>query len=199
MQTLASVVSFILSLYSFMIIVRIMLSWGRIGELRFSQFYRTLSRFTDPFLSVFRGLPGLQRGMMDFSPLVALVVLSIANNVLTIYAQQGVITIGIILGLILTSIWSVASFFLFLFIILVGIDLFFLYSQTPTQNQSAFQPILENLIRGPINWTHNLLFRGQEVSAKKELFGTLFLLIGIRFAGNILINWLVSLLYEMPI
>jgi len=201
MQTFATVVSFIISLYSFLIIIRIVLSWGQMGELRFSQFYRTLTKITDPYLYLFRGFPGLQRGNFDYSPLAALVVLNILSSIFTIYAQQGIISLGIILAVIVQSIWSVLAFFLFLFIVLVIIDLVMVYSQSQTQspNRSAFQPILENLIRGPVSMSHNLLFRGREVSEMKELLGTLLLLFVFRFAGNILINWLISLLYSMPI
>ncbi len=73
----------IFNLYFFLIILRIFLSW--IPSIRWElQPWQTLSQITDIYLNLFRRwIPPLAG--LDFSPIVALIVLQIAQN-LIIYA-----------------------------------------------------------------------------------------------------------------
>ncbi|MBN2290294.1 MAG: YggT family protein [Candidatus Glassbacteria bacterium] len=68
-----------LALYSFLILVRIILSWVRVN--RFNPWFVLLCRATDPFLDPFRRLIPPFSGI-DFSPVVAFFVLSILRRVL---------------------------------------------------------------------------------------------------------------------
>ena len=73
----------IFNLYFFLIILRIFLSW--IPSVRWEkQPWSTLREITDIYLNLFRRwIPPL--GSLDFSPIVALIVLQIVQNVI-IYA-----------------------------------------------------------------------------------------------------------------
>jgi len=197
MQTLASVISFAVSLYSLLIIVRILLSWVSLGEeSSFHEVYGFLERVTEPFLKFFRRIPGLQRAGFDFSPVAALVTLGIISSIFNTLAQQGRISVGIVLAIILQALWSIFAFFLLIFIILLIIRLVMDYSQSP--GAARYAPILDMLVKHPVNAAHKLFFRGQPISIRKGLFGGLLLTIGIRFFGTILIDWILRLLYSLP-
>lgn len=196
MQIAASIISSFLSLYSLLIVFRIILSWGNIGELRFGSFYRMLCSITDPYLAIFRGIPGLQRGNLDFSPILAMILLGILNNIVAIVAAEGTITIGLILALIINATWSVISFFLLIFIVLAIARIVYEYYKSP--NSIHYISILDNLLKGPQDRVHRLLFGGREMPIKTLLFGTAAALIIFRIALRIIFDFLTGYLAGLP-
>lgn len=66
-------VYYILQLYSMLIFIRILMSWVPLNP--HNPFVETIGQITDPYLNIFRRIiPPV--GMMDFSPIVALLVLN---------------------------------------------------------------------------------------------------------------------------
>jgi len=114
-RPIMTVLSAFTSLYILVIMVRIILTWFS-GNIRVPEF---LCRITDPYLNWFRRL-GLRVGQLDLSPVIALAVLSILNQIFSIMARFGTITLGLILVMILQALWSIISFFIILiFIVLI--------------------------------------------------------------------------------
>jgi YggT family protein len=196
MQIIASLLSTFVSLYSMAIVIRIVLSWGGIGEARFGSFYQMISRITDPYLNLFRYLPGTQRGNLDFSPLIAMVLLGIVSNILRIVAAEGRITIGLILALVTNAVWSVLSFFLFIFILLAVVRIVYEYYRSPTAIQ--YISILDNLLRGSQETVHRLLFGGKEITTKTLLFSTAAAFIILRMILKVIFVWGTSALASLP-
>ena len=65
----------IFRIYEFLMIIYILMSW--IPESRSTQLGRVISGFVEPYLSIFRKIiPPL--GMIDFSPIIAFIVLDLA-------------------------------------------------------------------------------------------------------------------------
>lgn len=76
MFVLAQLVSFLLLIYTLMILARILGSW--FPQAQNNQFMRFLAHYTDPYLNLFRRfIPPL--GMIDLSPVVALLALQVAK------------------------------------------------------------------------------------------------------------------------
>lgn len=197
MQTIAQIISFILSIYSFLIVIRILFTWVSLGQDQFGGVYQTLCSLTDPVLNMFRNITWLRRGSIDFSPLAALVLIGILNSIFTTLARQGRITLGIILAIILQGIWSVVSFVLLVFIVLLVIRLIMDFSGSPSASQ--YRPLLDSFTRWPIDLAHSLFFSGKSISIRQGIYGGLLLTIGSRFIGGILFNWLIRLLTNLPI
>ena len=197
MQTIAQIISFILSIYSFLIVIRILFTWVSLGQDQFGGVYQTLCALTDPVLNVFRNISWLRRGSIDFSPLAALVLIGILNSIFTTLARQGRISLGIILAIILQGIWSVASFVLLVFIVLLVIRLIMDFSGSSSASQ--YRPLLDSFTRWPIDLAHSLFFSGKSISIRQGIYGGLLLTIGSRFIGGILFNWLIRLLTNLPI
>ncbi len=195
MQALASIISSLLSLYSFVIVIRIFLSWGSMGAQRFGTFYTYITRITDPYLNLFRGFPGMQRGNLDFSPMLAMIVLGIVNNVLSIFAAQGRISLGLILALITNAVWSVLSFFIVIFIIISIIRIMYEYRRSP--NSIQYIAILDNLLRGPQNRIHRMFFGGREISTKTLLFSTTASFVVLHITLKYLFAWLTTALIHL--
>ncbi|NQT57458.1 MAG: YggT family protein [Bacteroidetes bacterium] len=196
MQPVANFLSMLLSLYSCIIVIRIFLSWGGIGASRFGKVHTFITKITDPYLNLFRRVPGLQRGVFDFSPILAMIFLSILNNIFSIIGSQGEITLGIILALIVKAAGSVLSFFIILFIILFAIRLLLEYRRTA--NSIQYIAILDNLLSGMQNRIHNLLFKGKEVPARTLLISSVFTFVALQIVFSGVISWLSNTLAQLP-
>ncbi|OCS91426.1 YggT family protein [Caryophanon latum] len=81
-SNILSFVNVLFTIYSFMIIIYILMSW--IPALQESKFGEILAKFVEPYLGIFRRfIPPI--GMIDISPIVAIFLLS--------FIQQGAITV----------------------------------------------------------------------------------------------------------
>jgi YggT family protein len=121
MAGIMSVLGGITSFYMLLLFIRVMLSWfsgahyGRAGAL--------LIRATDPYLNWFRRLSFLRIANMDLSPIAGMAILAVVNNIFLTLARYGRITLGIILSMLCSVLWSVASFVLIFFIIILALRL----------------------------------------------------------------------------
>jgi YggT family protein len=111
----------VLSLYSILIFVRIILSWW--SGVNFGRVHEFLCGITDPYLNWFRRFSFLRLGNIDLSPIAALAVLSIANNLALVIGNFGRVTPGFVLALVLQIVWSAVSFILGFFAIIIGLRL----------------------------------------------------------------------------
>lgn len=86
MPFLAVLVGKLINIYSFLLLVRIILSWVRVDYR--NAWVRLLVKLTDPFLDPFRRLiPPI--GGIDFSPILAFMVLNMLGNVLVRFLSSG--------------------------------------------------------------------------------------------------------------
>jgi len=76
-RSLALLVSLLFNIVYFVLVIRIILSW--VGADPYNEIVRIIYSVTDPILAPFRRLP-LQMGAIDFSPIVAFLVLSVLRN-----------------------------------------------------------------------------------------------------------------------
>ncbi|RKY42943.1 MAG: YggT family protein [Candidatus Makaraimicrobium thalassicum] len=76
-RSLALLVSLVFNILYFVLVIRIILSWVNADP--YNEIVQVIYRITDPILAPFRRLP-LQIGAMDFSPIVAFLVLSVLKN-----------------------------------------------------------------------------------------------------------------------
>ncbi|MDR2468332.1 MAG: YggT family protein [Spirochaetaceae bacterium] len=110
LQQIFFFLSRILALYSFVIFIRIILSW--FSGIRLGFFYDYLCKITDPYLLWFRRFRVLTPGVVDLSPIAALAVLNILGNIFVHIASTGTITAGFLFALLLSIVWSALSFVL---------------------------------------------------------------------------------------
>ena len=108
----------LLEIYSFLIWIRIILSWVRPYP-RPGSFTYYMAKIVDPYLSIFRS-SNARLGMLDFSPVFAVGVISVVQTLLAVYGNYGFLTLGIILANIIYAFWSYGiSIFLFFSIIML--------------------------------------------------------------------------------
>jgi YggT family protein len=115
------IVSGVLNFYSILVFVRIILTWFPMTEGGRLQYF--LARITDPFLNMFRGKRIFQIGNMDFSPIAAFILLSIAINITRILSRLGGISAGAVLFIGFSAITGAAVFLAGMFSIIVALRL----------------------------------------------------------------------------
>ncbi|MDR0386671.1 MAG: YggT family protein [Treponema sp.] len=189
MQVFMNVLGGLTSLYMLLIFARIMLTWfsgagyGRPVEL--------LCRITDPYLDWFRRFP-LQFGMLDLSPILALAVLSVANNVFGTLGRYGRISLGIMLAMLVSAVWSAASFLIGFFIIILVLRL--IAYLTNRDVYRSFWGIIDNLSRPVLFRINRIIFRSRLVNYLAGLIVAIAVLLGLRLGLGFLVRLLIGVL-----
>ena len=101
MNSVFSLIGFfaqLVSIYSMLCFVRIILSW--IPQFSYSKVAEILGKICDPYLNIFRRLP-LHIANLDFSPIIAFIILSGISTILQYIATLQKISLGIIYSLLL--------------------------------------------------------------------------------------------------
>lgn len=110
LSIVARVLSAAVSVYFFLCMLRVFMSWvpradlGRGGEI--------LKRVVDPYLGYFSRFRTLSSGTFDFSPIAALALLILLDQLLRVVAFTDRLSLGIALGVILQVAWSAVGFVL---------------------------------------------------------------------------------------
>jgi YggT family protein len=76
-RSLALLVSLVFNIIYFLLVIRIIISW--VGADPYNEIVRIIYAITEPILLPFRRLP-LQVGAIDFSPILAFILLSVLRN-----------------------------------------------------------------------------------------------------------------------
>lgn len=206
-------------LYSFLIVVRIILSWivgfsrmngwrsgyggygyangNGAGPSGVEKASDVIGRIVDPYLNLFKGITSLRRSRVDFTPVVALVVLNLVQSLLEMVAQTGKVSIGVLLAIAVQGLWSSLFAYLFVFLIILLVVRYFLGRSPSYQAQNwinAIDPILD----GPVKRVYKLFFRkmvnpdDQKLVLASIVF-YLIIFIALKIGVGLLVDFLVSL------
>lgn len=182
------------SLYMLLLMARIILTWfpsaleGRPLHL--------LASATDPYLNLFRGIPWLTTGSMDFSPLAALAVLSVLTQILSTAAAYGRISLGIVLALVLRAGWSIFAFF-FGFLGLAMAARLVAYLARWNSLHPVWR-VVDALINPVMFRLNRAIYRDRIVNFRQGLLTGIIVLFGLRILGSILVGLLAGLLGRLP-
>lgn len=194
LSVIARILGALTSLYMILCALRVFMSWapsinvGRMGGF--------LGAVVDPYLRLFSHVPLLKTQRFDFSPIAALTVLSVANNMFSTLAFSGKITVGFFLSLILGALWSAFSFVLSfvsacaLIRIVVCIARWNSLHPVWVVVDSILNPILYRINR--------VIYHNRAVDYLQGLITGFLVLILFRAAGGALVRLLGSLLLSLP-
>lgn len=194
MATLMRVLGAFTTIYMILIFLRIMLTWFDAGRLGAS--YSVLSRITDPYLDWFRRFPALRTESMDFSPVAALAVLSVVNNVFLTIGMYGRITVGILLSMVLSSLWSAAAFVLTFFIIVLALRWL-----SYTLGRNSVLPLwraVDALSKPLLYRINRIIYRDRLVDYRTALVTAAAVLLAARVLLGIAVGILSRLLGRLP-
>ena len=172
-SSLFNTFGFAVKIYSYLCIVYIFLSW--FGSNSRGGF---LYEICDPYLSWFRRFKFTQIGMVDFSPILAIGILSLFSGVLFQIADMRTFSVlGIILNLV-GIVWSFFSFLLNFFIIILIIRLVLDFSEN--YRQGNFADMLDRFL-SPVFVRVHKLSGGRFMSLRKQIIVCLIVLLFLRF------------------
>ncbi len=194
LTALARIVSAVVSIYMLLCIVRIFFSW--VPSLINTKWGRLIARLTDPYLELFRSIALFRTPNVDFSPIVALAVLSVINNLFVTLSYAVRITLGFILSLLLDAGWSAVSFLLGFFLVIVFIRTIGFIGRLATLH--PLWQILDGIINPLLFRVNRLIYRGRAVNYLQGLITGFVVVLVARGLGGWLIRLLTSLLMSLP-
>ncbi len=180
------ILSFALSLYSFLIFVRIILTWFQTGD--YGQVAVWLGRITDPYINWFRRFDFLRLAGVDLSVIAALVTLWIGRSIALNIAYVGTITLGTILAITVSAVASAVFFFLTLFLILAIIRL--LGSLFGANTALRFWIVIDQILEPIVHRVVTPLARGRLVNYQNALI----IFIAVDFVAILLGRFVIAIL-----
>jgi len=190
---LLETLSFVFSLYTMLIVVDIILKWLYPNSTGRSS--RMISQLTDPFLNFFRKFRISHIGYIDISPLLAVVTLSIINQILGRLRELGSITFWAVIAIIISSIWNVIMTLLLAVLIVAVVRYLFLMFTTNKMNSFAnmcdpfFIPLSSRIA--------SVFVRNSASSYQLNLIISIIVVAVILTVGSLGINTLTNLLLGM--
>lgn len=195
MQLIFGALATVVSIYSLLILIRIILSW--FGNSVYGRPVDILNRITDPYLDWWRKKLNLRVGILDLSAVAGIVALSVLQNIFYRISLFGSISLGIILAVIITAAWSVVSFILGFFIIVLIIRLIGYLINANTF--SSFWQIVDSISQ-PVLYKLNRIMFGKRIS--NYLTGIILSIIVLAVlltGGNIFVPRLAGLVSNIPV
>ncbi|MGH0053954.1 MAG: YggT family protein [Sphaerochaetaceae bacterium] len=192
LMSIASIAASLLSFYSLLIWLRIILTWIRIpGQTQENPLAYYLGKVVDPYLSWFRGISSLRRSHIDLTPLVALAVLSVVQSMLRLYGAYGTISVGMVVALILQTLWSylVSPVFWFI-IILLGIRLFFCFKRSA--KTISYITMLDTMVGGILNWIQRLFYPKRTINDRQLVTTALVFFIVLYIIASFVLRFLLN-------
>jgi YggT family protein len=112
-----SVLAGIIGVYTILIFIRIILTWFPGAD--FGKPYLFLCSICDPYLAWFRRFHLFKKSPIDFTPIIAIAALSLLQNIFRSWGMMGRISIAVVLSMFLAAIWSILSWVLGFFIVVL--------------------------------------------------------------------------------
>lgn len=194
MQMVFNFLAFAAGIYSILILIRILISW--FGNYNDTMPVKLISRVTDPYLDWWRRSVNIRIGVMDFSAVAAIVSLSLLQNIFFSLAHSQKITIGYLLAIFLTAVWSIASFILgFLFLVILLRLIAYL---TNRNIYSPFWKVIDTISQ-PVLYRLNRIFFGNRIAGYvKGIVISLAALAAIRICGGFVIPLIAEFFLRLP-
>ncbi len=178
-SSIFTTLGFIVKIYSYLCIAYILLSWINPMGGGF------LDEICGPFLNWFRRFKFTQIGMLDFSPILALAVLSLLAQVFFQISATHTFSLFGILFAIIRIIWSFFAFILNFMIIILIIRLILDFSST--YRNGNFTAMLDRFLSPIFVKVHRLL-GGQFMSLRKQIVICLIFVILVRILLGALVG-----------
>jgi YggT family protein len=194
MRFILNLIGSLAGLYMLLIFIRVMLSWfnspslGRPMEL--------LGQITDPYLGWWRRFPVLRTGFLDLSPIAAMTALSLVQTVCGIAARYGRISLGILLAVALQAVWSVLSFVLEFFIVVLILRLIAYLSNRNIY--STFWRIVDSISQPVLYRITRIFFRRRLINYLAGVLLSIGVLAALVIGGHFLAALLTGIFQRLP-
>jgi YggT family protein len=127
-QLTMRVLSALLMMYFFLIMLRIILSWVPGSSEGTHKIRDLVGKLTDPYMNRFRNISWLRFGMLDFSPVLGLAILSFFLYLTQSLSSGSIPSIGELIILIIQLVWGIIAFLAVIFAVTMLVRLVTLYT-----------------------------------------------------------------------
>jgi YggT family protein len=192
MSVALQVLGALLFVYSLLIALRIILTWFQGPS--YGRAWDMLAAVTDPYLRIFRRIRVLRQGMFDFSPLAAVLVLVVLQNIVASLALYGSLRFGDVLAVILQALWGSVAWIVLFFFVLAIVRLISLYVA-----RNAVAPVwhtLDLMVQPVAGWVNRLF--GGRMEYSSSLIVTVVLLVAGWLAGGAIVGVVARALHRLP-
>jgi len=195
MRLIFNILAAVTGFYSLLIFIRIIFSWftglvsGKPVEL--------IGKITDPYIDWWRSKIPVRIGYMDFSIVAGIMFLYLLQNIFTRIASSQIVSAGVILAMILLSLWSVITFIGWFCIIIIILRI--IAYLTNRNIYSQFWSAIDSISKPVIYQINRMIFGSKIVNYLTGMIVPAVLIAALMFAGGFLINLLSGILYRLPI
>jgi len=190
MQVIFGFLSSVLGIYSLLLVARIILTW--FGNNPHSGIVQFLSRITDPYLNWWRQRFNLRVGFMDLTPLAAMAALHVVQSIFSTIAAQGTISLGIVLAIVISAVWSMVAFLLLFCAIVLGLRLVGYFMNKDMYGR--FWQIVDSISRPLMFRITNIVFKGRTVNFVTGIVTSIILILALWLVGRFVLLMLVGML-----
>lgn len=192
---LIRIMGLLIWLYAFLCSIRIVLTWIPGLENGFTRF---LSNLCDPYLNFFSKRGILRIGVLDFSPVLAIALLSLGAMLCNSLGYNESLSFAVFLGAVISTAWSIVTSILFFLTLVFAIRLIVLIFQNNSYHGSSFFKMIDTIFSQIIFGIANTFSRGKLIPFKTALIIDIITLIVLTVFGNIFINQLIKLVHLIP-
>lgn len=197
MIELFKILSAVVTLYSLLCFVRIILTW--IPQLSYSRAAGILASICDPYLNLFRGIRWLRMGSFDFSPALALCLLGAVSSILSGLSHGGSVSIGLILAMGVQVIHSIITSLISFVIIVFIIRLILTFINRDSYNTSSYMlNQVDSSISAFVYRIARTFSFGKTLTYAKALIVAIFALLVVYVVINIVFGFLFTFLAGLP-
>lgn len=195
LRTILSFLSAVIVIYTILCLIAIFITW--IPGAKFTKFGKFITAVTEPYLKLFSRTGWLRFGNIDFSPIIAIAILSLLSSILSGVMVNGVISLRVILATIISMIWSVSSSLLTIILLLVLIRWIVLLANKGQVSTNSGWYQVDLMLQKFVYKLGNTFFK-TNLTYQKALLVSWISLAVILIVTRILINLLLGLCNMIP-
>jgi YggT family protein len=194
LSIIARVLNAAVIVYVFLCAARVLMSW--VPNLDAGAGGRLLQALTDPYLGWFRRFKILKSGGFDFSPIAALALLAVANDLLTTIAYAGSVTVGLVLALLVGAAWSAIGFVISFFAVCALARVVAYVARWNSLH--PLWRVVDSMLNPLLFRINRVIYRGKIVNYIQGLATGFLVLLLLRAGGGALIGLAVRSLERLP-
>ena len=191
-----SILASVVSIYTLLCFVRVMLSWFPGAE--YSRFGQVLCQMCDPYLNVFRRFRFLRFSSFDFTPAIALCVLMAAQAFFTSLATGAGFRLSTILAMLVMLVGNIFTSLLGFLAVIVLVRLIVYLIAGDGQGSYTIWTAVDRAISPIIFRIAGLIFRNQSISFVKALVVSFIMLVVFSVLISYAIRVLGTLISMIP-
>lgn len=175
MVNVFSVLASVVSIYTLLCFIRVMLSWFPGAE--YSKFGQVLSQMCDPYLDVFRRFRFLRFSSFDFTPAIALCVLMALQAFFTSLSTGAGFRLSMILAMIVMLVGNIFTSLLGFVAVIILVRLIAWFIVGDGNSSYSIWTVVDRTLSPIIFRIAGMIFRNQSISFVKALVTSFIILV----------------------